>query len=70
MTQIAPHRATRKLKIQDGRHLRRYQRRGLVERFLAWRQWTRRLRIRWESDAANCLGFVPLACITMLLKRF
>jgi transposase len=39
---IAPHRSTRKLKTQDGRHLRRYQRRWLVERFFAWLQWKRR----------------------------
>ncbi|MCS6287613.1 MAG: transposase [Nitrospira sp.] len=67
---IAPHRSTRKLKTQDGRHLRRYQRRWLVERFFAWLQWKRRLLIRWEYYAANFLGFVQLACITMLLKRF
>jgi transposase len=67
---IAPHRSTRKLKTQDGRHLRRYQRRWLVERFFAWLQWTRRLLVRWEYYATNFLGFVQLACITMLLKQF
>jgi len=67
---IAPHRSTRKLKTQDGRHLRRYQRRWLVERFFAWLQWKRRLLVRWEYYATNFLGFVQLACITMLLKQF
>jgi transposase len=67
---IAPHRSTRKLKTQDGRHLRRYQRRWLVERFFAWMQWKRRLLIRWEYYATNFLGFVQLASITMLLKQF
>jgi len=67
---IAPHRSTRKLKTQDGRHLRRDQRRWLVERFFAWLQWKRRLLIRWEYYATNFLGFVQLACITMLLKQF
>lgn len=43
---IAPHRSTRKLKTQDGRRLRRYQRRGPVARFFAWWQWKRRLLIR------------------------
>jgi len=43
MNLIAPHRSTGKLKTQDGRHLRRYQRRRLVERFFAWLQWKRRL---------------------------
>jgi transposase len=68
---IAPHRSNRrKLKTQDGRRLRRYERRWLVERFFAWLQWKRRLLIRWEYYAANFLGFVQLACITMLLRQF
>lgn len=67
---IAPHRSTRKLKTQDGRRLRRYQRRWLVERFFAWLQWKRRSLVRWEYYAANFLGFLQLAFITTLLKRF
>lgn len=67
---IAPHRSTRKLKTQDGRHLRRYQRRWLVERFCAWLQWKRRLRIRGAYYATNFLGFVQLASSTMLLRQF
>jgi hypothetical protein len=43
---IAPHRSNRSSKTQDGRRLRRYQRRGLVERFFAWLQWKRRLVVR------------------------
>ena len=70
VTMMAPHRSTRKLKTQDGRRLRRYQRPWLVERFLAWLQWKRRLLIRWEYYAANFLGSVPLPCITMPLKQF
>jgi transposase len=67
---IAPHRSNRTLKTQDGRRLRRYERRWLVERFFAWIQWKRRLLVRWEYYAANFLGFVQLACIAMLLKQF
>jgi len=67
---IAPHRLTRKLKTQDGRHLRRYERRWHVEPFFAWLQWKRWLIIRWEYYATNFLGVVQLACITMLLKQF
>ena len=67
---IAPHRSTRTLKTQDGRPLRRYERRWLVERFFAWLQRKRRFLIRWEYYATNFLGFVQLACITMLLKQF
>lgn len=67
---IAPHKANRvKPATQDGRRLRRYQRRWLVERFFAWIQWQRRLLCRWEYYARNFLGFVQLACINMLLKR-
>ena len=66
---IAPHRSNRTLKTQDGRRLRRYERRWLVERYFAWLQWKRRLVVRWEYYAANFLGFVQLASITMLLKR-
>jgi len=68
---IAPHRSNRRrLKTQDGRRLRRYQRGRLAERFFAWLQWRRRLLIRWEYNAANFLGFVQLASIVILLKRF
>ena len=66
---IAPHRSNRTLKTQDGRRLRRYERRWLVERYFAWLQWKRRLLVRWEYYASNFLGFVELASITMLLKR-
>jgi len=39
---IAPHRSNRrKMHTQDGRVLRRYQRRWLVERFFSWIQWHR-----------------------------
>ena len=66
---IAPHRSNRTFKTQDGRRLRRYARRWLVERYFAWLQWKRRLVVRWEYYASNFLGFVELASITMLLKR-
>jgi len=68
---ISPHRANRKKrKTQDGRRLRRYERRWLVERFFAWLQWQRRLLVRWEYYAENFLGFVQLASIMILLKQF
>jgi transposase len=67
---IAPHRSTRKLKTQNGRHLRCYEQRWLVERSFAWLQWKRWLLIRWEYYATISLGFVQLTCITILLKQF
>lgn len=68
---ISPHRSNRvKHPTQDGRRLRRYERRWLVERFFAWIQWQRRLLIRWEYYAENFLGFVQLAAMQILLRRF
>lgn len=68
---VAPHKSNRrKRKTQDGRTLRRYQRRWIVERFFAWLQWQRRLLVRWEYYSTNFLGFVQLAAIVILLKRF
>lgn len=68
---IAPHRRNRrKLRTQDGRRLRRYQRRWLVERFFSWIQWHRRILIRWEYYVQNFFGFVQLACALILLKQF
>lgn len=68
---IAPHKRNRvKPKTQDGRRLRRYERRWIVERFFAWIQWQRRLLVRWEYDAKNFLGFVQLATISILLRQF
>ncbi len=53
---IAPHRQNRtKKKTQDGRRLRRYVRRWMVERFFAW-QWQRRVITRWELYPENFLG--------------
>ena len=68
---IAPHKSNRvRAPTQDGRRLRRYQRRWIVERFFAWMQWHRRLLTRWEYYPRNFLGFVQLAAMCILLKQF
>ncbi len=68
---IAPHRSNRsRAPTQDGRRLRRYKRRWIVERFFAWMQWHRRILVRWEYHPKNFLGFVQLAASCILLKRF
>ena len=54
---IATHRRT-KPKTQDGRKLRRYQRRWKVERLFAWLQNFRRLVVRYERHADNFLAFL------------
>jgi transposase len=68
---IAPHRAKRrKPKTQDGRPLRRFKRRWKVERLNAWLQNARRVVVRYDRDVDHYLGFVRLACIRMLMRRY
>jgi len=68
---IAPHRRMRrKVKTQDGRALRRSKRRWKIERLHAWLQNARRVVIRYEHHLANYVGFVQLACVRILLKRY
>jgi transposase len=64
---IAPNRKGRG-KTQDGRRLRRYERRWKVERLFAWLGNFRRLVVRYERRALNFLGFVHLGCILILLR--
>jgi hypothetical protein len=44
-------------------------RRWLVERFFAWIQWQRGILVRWEYPLRT-LGFVQLACLVVLFRRF
>jgi len=67
---IAPHRENRKPenKTQDGRPLRRYKRRWVVERTISWVQNFRRLCIRWEKSTKLFQGFLHLGCTLLLLR--
>lgn len=71
---IAPPRkegkVVRRTRTIDGRALRRYRRRWLVERVFAWLLRSRRIVTRYEHKAENFLAFVQLACVTILLRRF
>lgn len=68
---ICPHRNGRKKpKIQDGRKLRRYKHRWVVERTISWLQYSRRLVTRHEYYPHLFEGFVHLACITILFRMF
>ncbi len=64
---IAPNRENRS-QTQDGRTLRRYKRRWVVERMFAWLQWFRRLVTRYEFHAENFLGMVRLGCMKIMLR--
>jgi transposase len=68
---VSPHRKNRKKpKTQDGRELRRYKRRWVVERFFAWMKHKRRLLNRWELYPENFLGFVQVSAVILLLRQF
>jgi transposase len=53
---IAPHRRTRTQRTQDGRALRRYQRRWKIERLFAWLQNFRRIVVRYEDSLRTFSG--------------
>ena len=68
---ICPHRKNRKRPSrQDGRKLRRYKRRYRVERSISWLFNCRRLVVRYEYWHHIFAGFVQLACLFTILKRF
>jgi transposase len=54
---------------QDGRKLRRYKRRWIIERTNAWLQTFRRLAVRYERSAQNFTALVHLACVLITLTR-
>jgi len=59
------HRATH----QDGRKLRRYRRRWIVERTIAWIGHFRRLVVRYENSLPMYAGFFHLACAVITLRK-
>jgi transposase len=68
---IAPNRRNRKKPpTQNGRALRRCQRRWKIERLFAWLQHFRRILTRHEYHAANFLGFVQLGCLPILMRHY
>lgn len=54
---------------QDGRVLRRYRHRWIVERTFAWLQNFRRLVVRYERLVVTYSGFFHLACAILTLRR-
>ena len=67
---INPHRENRtRPATVDGRKLRRYRRRWLVERTNAWLHNFRRVVTRWEYHSFIYGGFVQLACAFIALGR-
>ena len=67
---IAPHRrGRRKPPTQDGRCLRRYRHRWIVERTFAWLGNYRRLVVRWDRSLTIYSGFFHIACFMIVLRR-
>jgi transposase len=67
---IAPHLSTRKHRFQDGRSLRRYKRRWLVERTNAWLHNFRRLVTRYDNKLEHYRAFLYAACMLITLRQF
>lgn len=68
---IVPHLKTRKRRCwQDGRKLRRYRHRWIVERTIAWLLDFRRLLVRQERRLDVYRAFVHAACMLIVLRRF
>ena len=55
---------------QDGRHMKRYRNRWIIERTNAWLQNFRRLVVRYERSHIIFGGLIHMAFAMMILKRF
>jgi IS5 family transposase len=68
---IIPHRKNRvRPSRNDGRRLRRYRHRCLVERTNAWLHCYRAIAVRWARQTIMYLGLVYLGFIHLALQRF
>jgi transposase len=68
---LAPHRKNRKRPSRnDGRRMRRYRRRYVVERTFGWLHSYRRLLVRHEYYSFIYDGFLHLACALIAIGRF
>jgi IS5 family transposase len=68
---VIPHRKSRvKPSRNDGRRLRRYRHRWLVERTNSWLHCYRALAVRWSYFSFMYVGLVYLSFIHMALQRF
>jgi transposase len=66
---IAPHISTRKTKRQDGRALRRYRHRWIVERTFSWLHNFKRIRTRDDRLLVIYAGFFHLALMLLALRK-
>ena len=67
---ICPHKKNRvRPATQDGRALRRYRRRWIVERTIGWLGNFRRLVVRYDRSLQIYRAFFHIACIMIVLRR-
>lgn len=68
---VAPHRKNRRPenRTQDGRALRRYRHRWIVERTFAWLGHHRKLLVRHEKILSLFLAFTLLGCLMISLRH-
>ena len=67
---ICPHRRNRvRPSLQDGRKLRRYRRRWIIERTNAWLGAFRRLVVRYEHSLMMYNAFFNVACMMIVLRQ-
>jgi len=67
---LAPHRKNRRRPGRnDGRRMRRYRRRYIVERTIGWLHSYRRVAVRHEWWSHLYHGFVHMACALIALTR-
>jgi transposase len=67
---ICPYRRNnRRRRHHDGRKLRRYKHRWIVERTISWLGNYRRVLIRWERNVQHYLAFVHVACLMIALRQ-
>ena len=67
---ICPHRCNRvRPATQDGRKLRRYRRRWIIERTISWLHGFKRIVVRNEFYSKLFHGFLKIACIVIAIRR-
>ena len=68
---ICPHKINRvKPPTQDGRKLRRYKKRWIIERTIAWLGNFRRLVVRYERKIRLYQAFIHVACLIIIARQF
>ena len=68
---VCPHRRGRvRPSLQDGRTLRKYKRRWIIERTIAWLTNFRRVLVRHDRNLSTYKAFVHVACILIALRQF